>query len=324
MPSPLNLDPLGAPRTTAATVHADAAARSEVLDCVIVGAGPAGLLAALYLQRFHRAVRLVDAGGSRARRISCSNNVAGFPEGISGPELLKRMEQHLQQVGGKVIEGTVCGLESTEDGLFAVQLGHDAWLARTVMLCTGVKDRLPAIPGAAAVEAADLMRYCPICDGYEHTDKRIGVLGNSVHSVREAAFVQRFSRDVCFIGVEAPSEVVRGALASARVSSVPGRPVRLGVEPGGEVVVRMQDGSDPRFDVLYAALGVNPCAGLADALKAQLDEKGNIVTDAHGLTSVDGLYAAGDVVRALDQIGVAVGQAAMAATAIHNRLAGVA
>lgn len=310
--------------TNVATAQADATARSEVLDCVVVGAGPAGLSAALYLRRFHRRVRLVDAGGGRARRITCSKNVAGFPEGISGPELLKRMEQHLRQVGGEVVEGTVCGLGSTGDGLFAVEVGPDTWLARTVMLCTGVKDRLPAIPGAAAVEAADLMRYCPICDGYEHTGKRIGVLGNSVHSVREAAFLQCFSRDVCFIGVDEPSEVVRGALASARVSSLSSLPVRLGVEPGGEVVVRTQDGSDPRFDVLYAALGVNPCAGLAAGLKAHMDETGNIVTDAHGLTSVDGLYAAGDVVRALDQIGVAVGQAAIAAVAIHNRLAELA
>jgi len=298
----------------------DAVARPDALDCVVVGAGPAGLVAALYLRRFHRQVRLVDAGGGRARRISCSHNVAGFPDGISGPELLKRMERHLQQVGGEVIEGTVCGLKSTGEGLFAVEVGSDTWLARTVMLCTGVKDRLPAIPGAAAVEAADLMRYCPVCDGYEHTGKRIGVLGNSVHSVREAVFLQRFSRDVFFIGVGGLSDTVREALASARVPAVPSRPVRLGVGQEGEVVVRTKDGSDPRFDVLYAALGVDPCAGLAARLKARLDEKGNIVTDAHGLTSVDGLYAAGDVVRALDQIGVAVGQAAIAATAIHNRL----
>ena len=81
-----------------------------------------------------------------------------------------------------------------------------------------------------------------------------------------------------------------------------------------------EDGAVHRFDVMYAALGVDPVAALAAGLGAELDPLGNIVADAHGRTRVQHLYAAGDVVRALDQIGVAVGQAAIAATAVHNSL----
>jgi len=291
-----------------------------VLDCVVVGAGPAGLMAGLYLRRFHRRVRIVDAGGGRARRISRSHNVAGFPAGISGPALLDRMEQQLHQVGGEVTRGCVRGLRRTAGELFAVELGAGTWLARTVLLCTGVKDRLPAIPGAADVEAADLMRYCPICDGYEHGGKRIGVIGRSAHGVREASFLRRFSPSVCFIGVDDAADAVSQAARDARVPSLPGRPTRLELAPQGGVVVHMEQGRTRGFDVLYAALGVDPCAGLAAGLGARLDDIGNVVADAHGKTSVDGLYSAGDVVRALDQIGVAVGQAAIAATAIHNSL----
>lgn len=291
-------------------------AAGGVLDCVVVGAGPAGLVAGLYLRRFHRRVRIVDAGGGRAERISRSHNVAGFPEGISGRELLERLKQQLHQVGGEVTRGTVRGLRRTAGKLLAVELGSDAWLARTVLLCTGVEDRLPAIAGAADVEAAGLMRYCPICDGYEHSGKRIGVIGRSAHGVREAAFLQHFSPSVCFIGVDGADD----ALGDARVPALPGRPARLALGAQGDVVVHMRDGSEHRFDVLYAALGVDPCAGLAAGLGARLDETGNVVTDPHGRTSVEQLYAAGDVVRALDQIGVAVGQAAIAATAIHNSL----
>lgn len=299
----------------------DAAHVAEVLDCVVVGAGPAGLAAGLYLRRFHRQVRIVDAGGGRARRISRSHNVAGFPGGVSGLELLGRMERQLQQVGGQVMHGTVRSLRSS-DGLLGVELARETLWARSVMLCTGVKDRLPPVPGVAAVEAADLMRHCPICDGYEHSGKRIGVVGRSLHGVREAAFLKRFSGDVSFIGTGPLDHASQQALRAAGLRALPGEPVGFAVGPQGGVVVSTRDGSDHRFDVLYAALGVDPCAQLAAGLNARLDATGNIVTDAHGLTSVDNLYAAGDVVRALDQIGVAVGQAAIAATAIHNRLDG--
>lgn len=84
----------------------------EVLDCVIVGAGPAGLTAGLYLRRFHRKVRIVDAGASRAAHIPRSNNVAGFPEGVVGVQLLERMNRHLRQVDGCMIHDTVARIET--------------------------------------------------------------------------------------------------------------------------------------------------------------------------------------------------------------------
>jgi thioredoxin reductase (NADPH) len=291
-----------------------------VLDCVVVGGGPAGLVAGLYLRRFHRQVRIVDAGTGRARRIARSHNVAGFPDGISGVQLLERMRRHLAQVGGEVMAGTVQALHRTAQGLFAVVIGEQTLWARRVILCTGVKDRLPAIEGAAAVDAADLMRYCPVCDGYEHTGKRIGVLGRTVHGVREAGFLRGFSEDVGFIDVDGEPDALQPPLQAAGVTPVAGRPVRLAVGDTGQVLVTADDGQVHRFDVVYAALGVDPCVELAAGLGARLDENANLVTDAHGRTSVEHLYAAGDVVRALDQIGVAVGQAAIAATAVHNSL----
>lgn len=293
---------------------------SEVLDCAVIGGGPAGLTAGLYLQRFHRKVRVVDAGGGRARGISRSNNVAGFPDGISGTQLLERMKRHLQQVGGHVISGTVTDIQRRADGLFAIGLQHDLLWARTVILCTGVKDRLPALPGAEALEAADLLRYCPICDGFEHTGKRIGVIGNSSHSVREAAFLKNFSRDVWFIEVDGRVEDLDRDLQVAGVGQLAGIARHLAVNHGRHAFVTMDDGEAHRFDVLYSGLGVDPHTQSVLSLGLGFDDTGAVVIDAHGCTSVQNVYAAGDVSSGLDQISVAVGRAAIAATAVHNSL----
>jgi thioredoxin reductase (NADPH) len=292
----------------------------EVLDCVVVGGGPAGLTAGLYLRRFHRHVRVIDAGAGRARRISRSHNVAGFPDGVAGVQLLDRMRRHLQLVGGHVILGTVGHIERRADGLFAIGLAHELLWARNVLLCTGVKDRLPVLPGVDAVEAADLLRYCPVCDGYEHTGKRIGVIGNSNHGVKEAAFLKNFSGDVWFIEVDGCTEELDHDLRAAGVRQLPGVARHLAVDHDHHAFVTMDDGEAHRFDVLYAGLGVDPRTQLAVTLGAALDEVGSVVTDAHGRTSISNLYAAGDVANGLDQIGVAVGHAAIAATAIHNSL----
>lgn len=292
----------------------------EILDCVVVGGGPAGLTAGLYLRRFHRNVRVIDAGAGRARRISRSQNVAGFPDGVAGLQLLDQMKRHLQRVGGDVIPDTVVRIDGTADGLFAIGTAHELLWARNVLLCTGVKDRLPALPGTDAVEAGDLLRYCPVCDGYEHTGKRIGVIANSSHGVKEAAFLKSFSADVWFVQVDGSTEDLDRDLRLAGVRQLPGLARHLAVDHDHHAFVTMDDGHAHRFDVLYAGLGVDPRTQLADSLGAALDKAGNIVTDSHGRTSIPNLYAAGDVANALDQIAVAVGHAAIAATAIHNNL----
>lgn len=295
---------------------------SADVDCVVVGAGPAGLTAALYLRRFLRSVCVIDAGGSRALAITRAHNVPGFPGGVSGIALLQRMRDQLRVFGGEVQAGVVQRIELQTNGRFRVWMDDDALICRAVILCTGVADRWPDIAGAAEVLAADLLRQCPVCDGFEHTGQCIGVLGNSPHGVGQASFLSHFSKNVWFIEVEGGPGAgeFTPALREVHMRRVPGVAQHLAITPDSKVFVSMDDGSGRRFDVLYAGLGADPNSRLARILGARIDARGNVVPDAHGLTSVPNLYAAGDVVSALDQIAVASGHAAIAATALHNAL----
>src|SRR5213079_1922817 len=90
----------------------------ELIDCLVIGAGPAGLTAAIYLGRFRRSFAIVDAGSSRALLIPTSHNHAGFPDGIGGRELLARMRRQAEKYGASVINGTVSALEKDGDGWF--------------------------------------------------------------------------------------------------------------------------------------------------------------------------------------------------------------
>ncbi|MDN3919974.1 NAD(P)/FAD-dependent oxidoreductase [Roseateles violae] len=276
-------------------------------DCLIVGAGPAGLTAAIYLRRFHRRVLLVDAGGSRLLKVSRSHNCPGYPDGIAGAELIRRLQRQLGRFGGAVIHGEIGSAQRREDGLFELRFAAETLplRTRTLLLCTGVEDRLPALPGTAQLCEADLLRQCPICDGHEHSGRHIGVLGDTAHAEHEADFLRDYAASVRVIALSGP----------------PDTPVAEALElDAGGARVRMSDATQPRFDVLYAALGVRPRNSLAAQLGARLDERGAVVVDAHCRSSVDGLYAAGDLVSALDQIAVAFGHGAIAATALHNAL----
>jgi thioredoxin reductase (NADPH) len=139
-----------------------------VLDCLVVGAGPAGLTAALYLRRFGRHVLLADEGHSRAEYIDRCHNFPGFPQGIAGADPLLRMRRQLHDVGGEVTQGRVSGLQQQADGSFNARLDARRLRSRTVLLATCVVDRVPPVAGIEAVRADGLLRQCPICDGHEH------------------------------------------------------------------------------------------------------------------------------------------------------------
>lgn len=293
-------------------------------DCIIIGAGPAGLTAAIYLARYRLAIRLFDCGTSRAALIPCTHNHAGFPEGISGPDLLARMRAQALRFGAVREEKRVMRLERKDAG-FTVETDDGAFAARTVLLATGVVNhRPPGMDDALHDQAlaAGLLRYCPVCDGYEVIDWRVGVIGTGAHGVAEAEFVRSFTRDVTLIAADGPHRLSgqqRARLTGAGIEAVDG-------PCGGYVIEEAHLAMDTaegrlRFHSVYPALGSHVRSELALAAGAAADEEGRLEVSDHMETSVPGLFAAGDVVLGLDQISHAMGQAGVAATTIRNHLA---
>jgi thioredoxin reductase (NADPH) len=295
------------------------------LDCLVIGAGPAGLTAATYLARFHLDILVVDAGKGRAAMIPCTRNHAGFPDGISGKELIARMKEQAQRYGAKIVDGTVTRLgRDHKTGTFEADWGSGPVRARTILLATGVTNRRPPMDGALHDDALQrgLIRYCPICDGFEVTDKKVGVIGSGRHGVAEAVFLRGYTPDVTLIAPDKAmkvSAVDRLALEQAGIQTVDG-PAEAVAIAEDTITVDTAEGHFT-FDSVYPALGSDVHCQLADMVGARLGDDGCVGVDAHMRTSVQGVYAAGDLVIGLDQISNAMGQGGVAATTIRNDLA---
>lgn len=293
----------------------------DILDCAVVGAGPAGLTAAIYLARFRRSFAIFDDSRSRADYIPVVRNYPGFPEGVSGPALLKLMRAQAAAYGAPPICGRVQSL-SQRDGVFVLESDETQTRARRVILATGVIENEPALPACADAVRRGLVRICPICDGYEGAGKQIGVLGNSDHAAAEALFLRTFSDAVTLIlvGEAGLAPERRRELAAAGIEVIESAISAVRLCKDEVSAFDLADQSMRSFDTVYSAFGVTPQYALADQLGARRDSDGRLYVSDHQETSVAGLFAAGDLVRGLNQITVAAGEAAMAATTVHNSL----
>src|SRR6476469_271765 len=147
-----------------------------MIDCVVIGGGPAGLLAAVYLGRYRRTVQVIDAGESRASKIPESHNYPGF-FGIAGPELLRRLRAQADKYGAQLVSGHVTSVRR-EGATFVATCSDGAVHARFILLATGLVNHCPPIEGQPADCPSQVIRFCPICDGYEAIDRRVGVVGD--------------------------------------------------------------------------------------------------------------------------------------------------
>jgi thioredoxin reductase (NADPH) len=255
-------------------------------------------------------------------------NLPGYPDGIPGEELVRNLTEQAKECGGELRGETALSV-SGEYPHFSVRLSSGEELCgRTVLLAMGVTDVQPDIPGIER-HLGHFLRYCPICDGYEHSGGRLGILGCGESVGMHALFLRTFSDDIAVflhgqgqdcLGPTLPRLQECGIkIHEARVERIleldrPGRPV----EGAG---VRLADGSEHPLSVLYGALGCRANIDPVRQLGLKQDTDGYLIANRDGETSVSGIYAAGDISSDVNQISVAFGEAATAAIRIHNRLA---
>lgn len=291
--------------------------RGEILDTIVIGAGPAGLTAAIYLGRFRQSCLVLEDGHSRAQWIPTSHNIPGFPAGVGGQEFLNGLRAQAVRYGAQVRRARVSEIR-VDDGVFVLRCDDEILRCRFAVLATGVRDHLPPIIGATEAVARSLLRVCPICDAFEAIDRRIAVICDGPLGEREALFLRDYSARITLlhIGSAAPAGGTENSDTGierlwVQISDLHIRDDRL---------ILASEVGERSFDVVYLALGCSSRNELARSLGAICDESGALQVNAHQETTVPGLYAAGDVVRGLNQIVVSAAESAIAATDIHNKL----
>jgi thioredoxin reductase (NADPH) len=246
---------------------------SEIYDCVVIGGGPAGLTAAIYLARYRRRILLIDSGDSRAALIPKSHNYPGFQDGVSGPELLRVLNQQAETYGVPVMACRVTGLQRSARDFIASSDKHTI-KTRSVLLSTGIVDKSPRLPGLREAIANGAVRYCSVCDGYEVTDPRIGVLGAGEDAASKAGFLRTYSKDVTMLSLEgqpATDEETANSLCQPGIKLA--GPI-CAVEKSGTGSRTVIGGEFQTFEVIYPALGCCFRSELAIELGAKANNVG--------------------------------------------------
>lgn len=298
-------------------------------DCIVIGAGPAGLSASLLLARYHR--RAITFHHNSPRNIY-SHGVHGFlgHHGIHPSELLERGSEEVAQHGGIIIEACVTRAERIVDGDFRITIGAEqtdkrTFDARRLLLATGLKDLTPDCPGFRDFYGASVF-HCPDCDGFEVTNKRVAVLGRGAKTVGFVLSLLTWTDQLTLITDGGASDITDehlSKLARNKISITNKRIDRLegDVEAKQLRWVLFTDGSNLECDALFFNLGVTPASNLHVTLGRKLDDEYSLaLVDKEQMTSVRGVYAAGDITSHSQLAVVAAAEGAMAAIHIHKSL----
>jgi Thioredoxin reductase len=287
----------------------------------IIGGGPTGLSAAIYTARADKETLVFDDGGGTTRSVDRMENVYGFPDGVTGPELVALGERHTTKYGAEIVPEEVVRIEPEEDR-YRIETTVDDYLADGVVLATGATYERPAIADVEQFEGQGVS-YCVECDAYFYRDSPVAVVGGENYAATEALMLLDYTDDVVLLTngdeLTADEELVDRLDAAG----VPVRTDRLDRLTGDEVLsaVHTRDGERIPIEGLFVALGTAGGTDLAEMLGVPV-EGDDIVTDRDQSTRVDRVYAAGDVTGGHQQIATSVGEGARAAINLLEELRG--
>ena len=293
-------------------------------DVLIVGGGPAGLSAGLMLARARRRVTLVDGGQPRNRFATHMHGVLGH-DGKSPRTLTAEGRREVESYGGEVVDATIASVKRSAKSFAVTTDAGTTYHARRLIVATGLRDELPAIAGLAEQWGTGVV-VCPYCDGYEVRDTHIGVIGSSPLSVHQAQMLRQWSDRVtyfpCDVGLPQAEDL--RALAARGVAVEPSAVVRVVATDAGALVgVDLADGRRVALDKVFVGPRPVPLDDLLQALGAARADNvfGSFVTtDPTGKTSVDGVWAAGNVTSPVVNVPMAMGAGSFAAAAVNADL----
>ena len=295
-------------------------------DCIVIGAGPAGLSASLFLARYHR--RVLTFHYYSPRNIY-SHGVHGFlgHHGILPVDLLARGREEVTEHGGTILEACVTKAERLDEERFRVQVGDgitgkQSFDARRLLLTTGLRDLLPECEGFRDFYGSSVF-HCPDCDGYEVTGKRIAVLSRGKQGVALALYLLTWSKQITLLSDEELCAEHKEKLAEL---DIPFAQKEIEKLVGNGDTRQLQqavftDGTTLDCDALFFHLGTEPASNLHTLIGCRLDEESGLVwIDDKQQTSIKGVYAAGDITPKSQLAVVAAAEGAMAAIHIHQSL----
>ncbi|MEW6106270.1 MAG: thioredoxin-disulfide reductase [Bacillota bacterium] len=302
-------------------------------EVVVIGAGPAGLAAALYAGRARLATVVIERGaaGGQASTTHLIENYPGFPEGITGPDLMQRMEQQARRFGAEFRYAEVRALATGEDdGGFLISTSEGDLRAPAVIVATGTEPVRLGVPGEDRLRGSGVS-YCATCDGAFFRDKHVLVVGGGDSAIVEALFLTRFASRVTVVHrrdeLRATKVVQEDAFKNPKIGFVWNSVVDeiLGVDRVEGVILRDTRTDEKRrldADGVFVAIGSRPDTGFVAGL-VDLDPQGYIVTDDRMRTRTRGLFAAGDVrAKTVRQVVTAVADGAMAAVEAERHISG--
>ena len=294
--------------------------RQRETDAIVVGAGPAGLSAAIYLARYDRTAVVFDAGHGRSTHHQVNHNYLGFPGGVPAAKLRELGKAQLAEYPQvdfehhKVIDCRRDGDSFVAEGQFG------AYRARVVIICTGVVDHYPEFDGWERYVGRSMF-WCITCDGYSSKGKNILVIGHTDGAAGEAVQLSRFTERLTLLTNSHHNEIstkFHDRLAKFNIPVIHDKIERAEGTDGQFRAVLTQGGLEIELDALFCTQGATPQVDLARDLGVLLADNGYIETDVEQKTNVPGVYAAGDVTRMHGhQVTTAVHEGATAASAAN-------
>ncbi|MBZ6496607.1 NAD(P)/FAD-dependent oxidoreductase [Natrinema longum] len=298
----------------------DATGTDHRYEVVVVGGGPAGLTTALYAARLGHETAVFDRGGGRAAMMQDTHNVIGTPESVSGNEFLSTAVEQIESYGADYRREFVTNVERTGES-FTLETTDGSAVADRVVLATGFSDERPDPPLPRTGRG---LHYCLHCDAYMFVDEPVYVMGHGESAAHVAMIMLNFTDEVDLLlrgdeptWSDETARLLEGHPVDVVDEDVTG--VRNG-DDGWLEALEFADGTIREYTGGFAMYGSEYNNGLAVSLGAELTDDGTVAVDDHGRTSVDGLYAVGDLTPGHNQVSVAMGQGAKAGIAIHKEL----